>query len=262
MKRYAILLVTLCLMLSAGSLLAQETSPEATPEPSAEATMEMEPTLSEVFASLPQTRQADGGFVVGEPDAPITLIEFIDYACPHCQAYRPVIDEVLMRYLPTGQMKYELRLFPTAGGQTSYFVDQFVECAEEQRAGTFWQAYDMLYSLAISREYDLNAGKRLASRFELDYDQMVACVDGAKQVGTDISFGQDQGVSGTPAVLVRLGDGDPQFITLGGNTYSAGGVPLEVLTLVIDAANGIMATPEAGTPEAQTVLNFAAVPAF
>ena len=144
--------------------------------------MEIEPTISEVFASLPQTRLEDGAFVVGQPDAPITVIEFIDYACPHCQAYRPVIDAVLMQYLPSGQMKYELRMFPTAGGQTSYFVDQFAECAEEQRAGTFWQAYDVLYGYATSGEYDLNAGKRLATRFELDYDKMVACADGAKQV--------------------------------------------------------------------------------
>ncbi len=262
MKRIAILLMTTCLLLSATTLLAQEATPEATPEPTAEATMDMEPTISEIFASLPQTRQEDGAFVVGQPDAPITVIEFIDYACPHCQAYRPVIDAVLMQYLPTGQMKYELRLFPTAGGQTSYFVDQFAECAEEQRAGTFWQAYDMLYQLATSGEYDLNAGKRMSSRFELDYDQMVACVDGAKQVGTDIQFGQDQGVTGTPAVMVRYADGAPQFITLGDRVYSAGGVPFEVLTQVIDAANGIETTPEAATPEAATVLNFAAVPAF
>gem|GEM_PF-6126817 len=51
---------------------------------------ETEPTISEIFASLPQSRTEDGGFVVGKPEAPITIVEFVDYACPHCQTYRPV----------------------------------------------------------------------------------------------------------------------------------------------------------------------------
>jgi protein-disulfide isomerase len=268
MKRYAVLLVMLCLLVSAMGLMAQEVTPEpaplagseATVEATPEATREMGETLSEVFASLPQTRQTDGGFVVGQADAPITVIEFIDYACPHCQAYRPTMDAVLMQYLAAGEMKYELRLFPTAGGQTSYFVDQFAECAEEQRAGTFWQAYDVLYGYATSGQYDLHVGERLAKAFELDYETMVACVDGAKQVGTDIALGEKLGVTGTPAIMVRLGDGIPQFITLSGRTYDQGGVPLNVLTQVINAANGIQTTPEA--PDGQMAMNFEGVRGF
>ncbi|MEO8395631.1 MAG: thioredoxin domain-containing protein [Chloroflexota bacterium] len=263
MKRYALLLVMIGLLLSAISLMAQEATPEATPEPdlaaTAEATMEIPQNISELFASLPQTRQPDGGFVVGQPDAPITVIEFIDYACPHCQDYRPVIDQVLMQYLAAGEMKYELRLFPTAGGQTSYFVDQFAECAEKQRKGTFWQAYDLLYGYATSGQYDLHVGEQMAKFFKLDYDKMVACVDGAKQVGTDVQLGIQLGVTGTPAVMVRLGDEEPQFITAGGRTYDAGGVPLDVLTQLLNAANGIEMTPE---PDGQSVLNFGTISGF
>ncbi|MCZ2098488.1 MAG: DsbA family protein, partial [Anaerolineae bacterium] len=141
MKRRSILFVlTLILVTALTSLTA--TAQEATPE----ATEAAAPvTLTDVFASLPQTRLPDGGFVVGEPDAPITIVEFLDYACPHCQDYRPVIDQVIMDYVAAGAAKYEVRIFPTAGGPVTYLVGQFLECAEEQRAGTFWDAYELLY---------------------------------------------------------------------------------------------------------------------
>jgi len=275
MKRYAVLLVMIFLLLNAVSLLAQDATPESTPEPAlaagSEATVEatLEPTteataealspIGQLFASLPQTRQPDGGFVVGQPSAPITVIEFIDYACPHCQEYRPMIDQMLMQYLPAGQIKYELRLFPTAGGELSYDVDLLVECAEKQRAGSFWQAYDLLYGLAMTGKYDQNVGKRMAAALNVNYSKMLDCAQTATQVNTDVAFGEGLNVGGTPAVMVRLGDTPPQFITLHGVTYDRGGVPSDVLDAVIDAVNGIQVTPEA---TGQVLMNFGAVKAF
>ena len=271
MKRSAVLLVIMGLLLSAVSLSAQQATPESTPEPALGATAEatMEPTaeataeilspIGAVFASQPQTRLADGGFVVGAADAPITMVEFIDYACSHCQAYRPVVDQVLMQYLAAGQMKYELRLFPTAGGQLSYDVDLLVECAEQLRPGSYWQAYDLLYNYAMSGKYDQNVGKRMAAAFDISYAKMLTCAQTAKQVDNDIAFGEKIGVQGTPAVLVRYGDGEPQFIKVGTREYSGGGVPLDVLTQTIAAANGLQITPE---PTGQTLMNFDANQVF
>src|SRR5262245_46798965 len=53
-------------------------------------------------ASLPQERTADGGYVVGNPNAPITIIEFADFACPHCQEYHPTITKFLNDYVVPG----------------------------------------------------------------------------------------------------------------------------------------------------------------
>ena len=79
--------------------------------------------------------QADGGFVLGNPNAPITMIEFADFACPHCQEYHPMITQFLADYVVTGKAKFEYRVFPTAGGQLSEYTGQLLECAEEQKAG-------------------------------------------------------------------------------------------------------------------------------
>jgi protein-disulfide isomerase len=231
MSRYAVLLaVILYLFLSMSSAFAQDVTQEA-PEGT-------ESTISEIFASLPQSRTEDGGFVVGVPEAPITIIEFADYACPHCQSYRPVIDQVIIDYVATGQAKRELRIFPTAGGQLTYYVGQVVECANHQLPGTYWQAYDLLYGYATSGEYDETVRQKVSDEYGLSYEKLLTCVEYAQQVFRDITLAQESGVTGTPGIMVRLGDGDAEFISTDGVTYARGGVDYEVLAQVIEDAQG------------------------
>ncbi len=231
--RMALLALTaLLLLLSVSALAAQDATPEPTPETTAEPQ-----SLTDLFASLPQSRTTDGAFVVGDPSAPITVIEFYDYACPHCQEYRPIIEQVLRDYLPTGQMQYELRMFPTAGGRLTVFADQAVECAEDQRAGSFWRAYELLYGYATSGKYTVGMARLLSDDLDLNYAKLVACTQTAQQVLTDVKYGDNHGVGGTPAILVRYGDGPAHFIKLLGQVYDRGGVPYGVLSAVIQAAN-------------------------
>ena len=229
MSDFRILLgAVFCLLLGVSSGFAQD----ATEEPPAPQ------TISEIFASLPQSRTEDGGFVVGEETAQITIVEFADYACPHCQNYRPVIEQVIVDYVATGQAKLELRIFPTAGGQYTYFAAQALECAEHQLPGTFWQSYELLYGYATSGEYDETIAQMVSEEYELNYDKLLTCLEYAQQVLRDVALGQDSGVTGTPAVMVRLGDSAPEFITLDGVIYNRGGVSFDVLAQVIEAAQG------------------------
>ncbi|HVU11522.1 MAG TPA: thioredoxin domain-containing protein [Phototrophicaceae bacterium] len=186
-------------------------------------------------ASLPQARQSDGGFVLGNPNAPITLVEFADFDCPHCQEYHPTITEYLNNYVVTGKAKFEYRVFPTAGGQLTYYTGQLLECAEDQKAGNFWKGYNLMFDYAFSGRYTQDVGRLLANDEGLDYSKLLSCASTATQVQTDINLGQQLGVTGTPAVMVRYGDGTPQFITYSGQTYNSGGTPYAVLSAVTDA---------------------------
>lgn len=229
--RIALLIVaSLLLLLSASALAAQSATPEPTPETTAEPQ-----TITDLFASLPQSRTADGAFVVGDPSAPVTVIEFFDYACPHCQEYRPVIEQVLRQYLPTGQMQYELRMFPTAGGQLTILADLMVECADDQRAGAFWEAYELLYDYPLVGKYTAGLGRSLSDDLDLNYAKLIACAHTARQVATDVKYGQDHQVNGTPTILVRFGDGPANFITVNGTTFNGGGIPYGVLAAVIES---------------------------
>ncbi len=228
--------VILLLFLSTSALSAQSATAQATPE----ATQPQTQSIGELLASLPQSRQPDGGFVAGDEIAPITVIEFADYACPHCQEYRPTIDRVIEQDVATGKAKFELRILPTAGGDATYYAAQLAECANHQRPGDYWRAYDLLYAYAKEGQYKEQMGQQFAADLNLKYDKLDHCTQSAKQVNHDGDLATRLGVMGTPSVLVRYLDGDPQFITYDGRTYSAGGVPFDVLAKVIESAQPII----------------------
>ncbi len=187
-------------------------------------------------SNIPQSRLADGGFVLGNPEAPITVIEFADFACSHCQEYHPTVTKFITDYVAPGKAKFEYRIFPTAGGQLSYYTGQLVECAENQKAGSFWKSYNLMFGYAMSGRYTQDVGRVLANDLGLNYSDLLSCSNSATQVQTDINFGTQSGITGTPATMIRYNDGAAQFISYNGRTYNQGGAPYAVLAAVVDAA--------------------------
>jgi protein-disulfide isomerase len=188
------------------------------------------------YSTIPQSRAADGGFVLGDPDAPITIVEFADYACPSCQQYKGAMDRLVSEYVATGQAKFEFRVFPTAGGALTDFAGRIAECIADAQPGSYWQVHDTFYQLAMSGQYSDQMGRIVAERMGLDYSQILDCAGRADQVDTDTALGRRLGVSGTPAVMVRYGNSEPTFVSVGGATYDRGSVPFEALAQVIEDA--------------------------
>lgn len=241
-------LVLFILLLPLSGVLAQKDPTPTVPSATQEAEDESA-DFAEIIADAPQSRLEDGGFVVGDPDAPITIVEFSDWACPHCQAYREVLEPILAEYIPLGMVRYELRPFPTAGGEMTIFAAQVVECADELSEGGFWQSYFVLYDLAVERNYDVTGIlDAITTELGIDQAELLDCLPDAEQILTDFDLAIDLGVQGTPAVLIRYGDGEPQFIELDGETYDLGGPPEEVLRTVIEEAEEmeIQPTPTSG----------------
>lgn len=259
MKRYSLAVVILVIfMLTASTLYAQDKTPTPTPrantraeataeatdmadaEATAEATSQFESArdLMALFDELEQSRAEDGAFLLGDPEAPITIVEFSDYACPHCQNYRPIVEQIIEEYVTTGEANFEFRVFPTAGGQLTAYAAVVAECADTVQPGAFWDAYAIFYTLAEARKYDANLGQVLVDELGIDWDDILACGETLEtpQVIVDYEIAQELGVGGTPAIVVRYGDGDLEFITLNGRTYNQGGPSYEVLTEVIEAA--------------------------
>lgn len=171
----------------------------------------------QVYDDVPQSRTADGAFVLGNPDAPLTLIEFADFACPACQDYKPTIDEFIERYVLTGQAKFESRIIMTAGGATTGFASRLAECAEEQRSGAYWQAHVLFYGYGSrgSSTYNNNMSRSFAQALNLDLNNLLSCVPEAGQIDTDSAFAQQSGATSTPTVLFRLNDSSPQPLPAG-----------------------------------------------
>jgi protein-disulfide isomerase len=82
--------------------------------------------------------------ILGDPDAPVTIIEYGDYQCSFCTRFytdvQPVIEQ---EYVATGKANFVFRDFPFLG-QESYAAGEAVECAKE--LGKFWEYHNALYA--------------------------------------------------------------------------------------------------------------------
>lgn len=187
------------------------------------------------YLTMTYTRADDGGYVIGDPDAPITIVYFSDYACPHCQTYEPTIVRLIQDYVVTGQAQLEYRIFPTAGGQQTVFAGGIADCMSDYHASAFWIARERFAQLAQTGDY-ADAPRILADELGIPYDDLLECQAESTRVQLDMALGQQVGVTGTPAVLVRNGDSAPEYITQDDVLYNRGGVPFDVLSAVIEAA--------------------------
>ncbi len=185
------------------------------------------------FSAVPQSRTEDGGFVLGNPDAPLTLVEFSDYLCGHCQNYEPVARQFIEEYVLTGRARFEYRFFPVIDQNWSPLLARMTECSDILNPGSFWNAHMIMFDLATGGLTG-TLPFIFATRAGLDYDALVECVQTANQVATDAALGQTVGVTGTPAVRVRFDGGDLEVITLDDQVYDRGGVSLEILARLLE----------------------------
>lgn len=153
-------------------------------------------------------RTADGGFVIGNPDAAITIVAFEDFLCGHCQDYRSTIKPFIEDYVFTGQARFEFRMLPIS--QRSGLLFSLVECAAEvsDEPAAFWEAHDEMFALATTHGISLD-GSDFASAIGEPYGSLLDCTGTATQYQTDAALaGNYEQITGTPAVVWRL-DGGP-----------------------------------------------------
>lgn len=88
------------------------------------------------------TETEEGGFVMGNPNAPVKLVEYASYTCPHCAEFAEQATPTLRdQYVKSGKLSWEFRpflLFPTDPG-----VSMLVRC---QGPGASFVLADQLYA--------------------------------------------------------------------------------------------------------------------
>lgn len=182
-----------------------------------------------LFAGYTRTRTQDGAFVIGQPDAPVTLVVFFDYFCPHCQTYNEsTIIPLIATYVAGGQAKIETRFMVTAGGERMTQMAAYAECIDAQSPGLYWDFSEVAFADARAGELSPATGMEFAIEHDLHINALEACVIEADQITTDKTLVDELGVTGTPAVYVRYGDSFPQPLP--------GGREFVDLVAVIEAA--------------------------
>ena len=148
--------------------------------------------------------------VLGDINAPITMIEFSDYQCPFCARFHsetlPLIKE---NYIDTGMVKMVYRDFPLESIHPNAVPAAIAaECADDQNE--YWQYHDMLFGRMVEWA-DLGTDdlstvlKNYAADLDLDVDLFSDCIDSGShisEVRADYQDGIAYGVTGTPAFFL------------------------------------------------------------
>jgi len=81
--------------------------------------------------AAPQYRE----IILGDPDAPLTIIEYASLVCPACGAFHTeVYPTVKKEYIDTGRVRFVFRDFPTAPVQLAMAGAMLARCAPEGRS--------------------------------------------------------------------------------------------------------------------------------
>ena len=148
--------------------------------------------------------------IKGNPDAPITIIEYSDFQCPFCLRHFENTMPQLQGYIDAGQVRYIFKDFPirTIHPQAQK-AHESARCARELGGeNAFWEMHSLLFSSQAEwagAENHVAILKRLAT--EMDFGQSFdECLDSnrhAAPVNADLVEGQSFGVSGTPAFFIN-----------------------------------------------------------
>ena len=144
---------------------------------------------------------ADDGaeHVLGNPDAPVTVLEYADFECPYCAAAAPVLKQLVEE--SDGRVRLVFRHFPLVGNHPHALTAALAaEAAGAQ--GAFWPMHDLLFARQ-DRLSDV-ALRAYAEELGLDGDRVVgeAAQEFAAKVATDFQSGLADEVAGTPTVVV------------------------------------------------------------
>jgi protein-disulfide isomerase len=137
----------------------------------------------------------------GPSDAPVTLVEYGDYECPHCGRAFPVLEE--MRQVLGDSLRFAYRHYPINLSHTHAQVA--AEAAEAAGAqGRFWEMHAKLF---INQEaLDRAALERYAIEIGLDvarFHMELATGAHRDRIWEDLQSAEESGVSWTPTFFIN-----------------------------------------------------------
>ncbi|MFB6344235.1 MAG: DsbA family protein [bacterium] len=171
---------------------------------------------TDVPSWLQSVRKNQAKKSLGNPNAAVTLVEYMDVECPFCHRYsKRVFPKIVREYVRTGKIHYKIRHFPLTKTHPNAMKGAIgAECAAEQ--GKFWtyKTITLNNRKYLSPELIRAMGQIIDVP---DVQQYKNCVRNNKyieRVSSDIQDGVQKGVDATPTVLI-----DGKSIT-GAQAYS------------------------------------------
>lgn len=155
---------------------------------------------------------AEGLPALGNPDAPVTIVEFSDFQCPYCARAAGTVKRVIDEYGDDVRLVY--LQYPLGNHPWARPASIAALCAAQQDDDAFWTLHDAYFA----NQRALNTGNVIAKSREflagsgLDMETWGTCAEDATSeahqqavslLSRDMRLAEEYGVTGTPAFFVN-----------------------------------------------------------
>lgn len=159
----------------------------------------------------------------GPAKSPVTIVEFSDMQCPHCQKAAPVIEQLLAQ---EPDAHFVFQNFPLPAHNWAEKAAAYVDCVGSASNDAVWKFIQKTFEdqANISEANIDEKLKAIATASGVNGAEMAACADKSStkaRVEASVQLGKSVGVTGTPTLFVN-----------GRNV--PGGVPEEVIKKIVD----------------------------
>ena len=149
----------------------------------------------------------------GDPNAPITIVEYSDYQCPFCARHVANTMPILQNYIDLGQVYYVFKDFPLESIHPQAIkAHESAHCARELAGDeAYWGMHNLLFesqatwqSLSLSNH--VSVFKQLAQDMGLDQESFDSCLDSGRYEGlvrANMDEGISFGITGTPTFFIN-----------------------------------------------------------
>ena len=117
----------------------------------------------------------DGSPVKGPADALVTIVEFIDFQSPDCQAAAPVLRKVMETY--PGKIRLVVKHLPNKNRDSHIAAKASLAAAAQ---GKYWEMHDLL--LVPGARLDRDGFVRMAEQLGLDVTRFATDLDGVRHM--------------------------------------------------------------------------------
>ncbi len=154
-----------------------------------------------VHALTPREISIEGRPTYGNENAPVTIVVFADFQCPHCKMEAPVLRKAVQQF--RGQVKLVFKHFPLNMHARAEKAAIAAEAAHAQ--GKFWEMHDLIFDhqeMLEDEDLERYAGQIRGldvAKWKADYEAEAAKLAVAK----DRAIGEALEIQGTPAVFIN-----------------------------------------------------------
>jgi protein-disulfide isomerase len=184
--------------------------------------------------NIPLKISADNDPIIGNPNAPVTIIEFSDFQCPFCAKFHiQTLPAIIEEYINEDKVKLVFRDFPIQSIHPNALpASVAAECANEQ--GKFKEMHNILFE----KQNEWNKQtidnviilfNQYALEMQLEEETFDSCLRNGKyieEIQKDLDDGRTYGISGTPGFFI--GNDEIGFVEL------KGAQPFESFKKIID----------------------------